>query len=137
MLSFVGSLWTRRSLAISLIVLGTAGGVPAGVRADPQQVSRAGSGGPSLPVTTSEPQAPIPSLDPGTPAQQSRKQRQDLLKSYFEKMKRDADELLELAKSLQEDVSKSNENVLSLKIVEKAEKIEKLAKKIKGVAKGF
>ncbi len=65
------------------------------------------------------------------------KQKRELMKANYEKMKRDAEELSSLAKSLQEDVDKSNENVLSLHIVEKAEKIEKLAKRIKGVAKGY
>jgi cellobiose phosphorylase len=60
-----------------------------------------------------------------------------LLKDNFEKMKRDADELADLAKSLQEDLNKSNENVFSLGVVDKADKIEKLAKKIKGTARGY
>lgn len=64
------------------------------------------------------------------------KQKRALLKSNFEKIKRDTEELAALAKSLQEEVDKSNENVLSLKIVEKAEKIENLAKKIKNSARG-
>jgi hypothetical protein len=67
----------------------------------------------------------------------SEKQKRDLLKSNFEKMKRDAGELAELAKALQEELNKSNENVLSLDIVDKADKIEKLAKRIKGTARGF
>jgi len=51
-------------------------------------------------------------------------------------MKRDADELAALAKTLQEDLNKSNENVFSLRIVDRVEKIEKLAKKIRNEAKG-
>jgi len=66
----------------------------------------------------------------------SPKQKQDLLKSNFEKMKRDADELANLAKSLQDDLNKSNEHVLSLQVVEKSEKIERLARRIKSVARG-
>jgi hypothetical protein len=77
---------------------------------------------------------PTPGEEPGPPL--TKKQKQELLKSNFEKMKRDADELAELAKSLQEDLDKSNQNVLSLKVVERAEKIEKLARKIKTAAKG-
>jgi hypothetical protein len=65
------------------------------------------------------------------------KQRNDLLKANFEKMKHDAGELAELAKALQQELEKSNENILSLDIVEKAERIEKLAKRIKGTARGF
>ncbi|HTG59760.1 MAG TPA: hypothetical protein VMG63_10180 [Terriglobia bacterium] len=67
----------------------------------------------------------------------SQKQKKDLLKDNFEKMKRDADELADLAKSLQEDLNKSNQNVFSLGVVDKADKIEKLAKRIKGTARGY
>jgi hypothetical protein len=76
-----------------------------------------------------------PEIEPPVPL--SKKQKKDLLKDNFEKMKRDADELADLAKSLQDDLNKSNENVLSLRVVDKADKIEKLAKKIKGVARGY
>jgi hypothetical protein len=76
-----------------------------------------------------------PRPDFGVPLQVTTKQRKAILKSNFEKIKKDTDELAALAKSLQEEVGKSNENVLSLKIVEKAEKIENLAKKIKNSAK--
>ena len=64
------------------------------------------------------------------------KQKKAILKSNFEKMKRNAADLTVLAKSLQEEIDKSNENVLSLTVVEKAGKIERLARKIKEVAKG-
>ena len=69
--------------------------------------------------------------------QLSGKQKHKLLKSNFEAMKREAGELAGLAKALQEELNKSNENVLSLDIVDKADKIEKLARKIKGTARGF
>ena len=88
---------------------------------------------PSPPPRTEEPTAKSP-LDPL--ATLTPKQKRDLMKFRFEKMKQHADELAELAESLQQDLDKSNENVLSLKVVEKAEKIEKLAKKIKETAKG-
>jgi len=65
------------------------------------------------------------------------KQRREILKADFEKMRRDGDELITLAKALQEDLSKTNENVLSLRIVEKAEKIERLARRIKSTARGY
>ncbi len=81
-------------------------------------------------------EVPTPQIPP-PPAPLSPKQRKGLLKSNFEKMKRDVEELAALAKSLQEDINGSNENVLSLKIVDKAEKIERLAKKIKAAAKGY
>ena len=52
-------------------------------------------------------------------------------------MKRDANELADLAKALQEELNKSNENILSWDIIDKADRIGKLAKKIKGSARGF
>jgi gas vesicle protein len=67
----------------------------------------------------------------------SGKQQRKLLKHNYDKMKEDADELVALARALQEDIEKSSENVLSLQVVEKAEKIEKLAKRIKNTARGF
>jgi hypothetical protein len=67
----------------------------------------------------------------------SGKQERDLLKANFEKMKHDAGELAALAKALQQELNKSNENILSLDIIDKADKIEKLARKIKGTARGF
>jgi len=66
----------------------------------------------------------------------SPKQRQELLKSKYEKLKKDATDLAGLAKSLQDDIEASNQNVLDLKVADKAEKIEKLARRIKAAAKG-
>lgn len=80
---------------------------------------------------------PLPDQEPQTIEPTPRKQQRELLKSNFEKMKRDADELVDLAKALQEELGKSNENIFSLRLVEKAEKIEKLAKRIKGAARGY
>ena len=65
------------------------------------------------------------------------KQRREFMKANVEKMKRDAEELASLAKGLQEELDKASENVLSLQIVDKAEKIEKLAKRIKNNARGY
>jgi hypothetical protein len=72
---------------------------------------------------------------PGVPEAMKEKQRRDLRKYRFRKMKEHGKELAKLAKSLQEDLDKSNENILSLEIVDKAEKIEKLAKKIQNEAR--
>jgi aconitase A len=65
----------------------------------------------------------------------SSKQKRSLRKDRFNQMKEHADELAGLANSLHEDLENSNENVLSLDIIEKAKKIEKLAKKIREEAK--
>ncbi len=48
----------------------------------------------------------------------------------------DTDKLLKLSVELKEYVDKSDENVLSLDVVKKAEQIEKLAKSVKDKMKG-
>ncbi len=46
-------------------------------------------------------------------------------------LKKDTDKLLELATQLKEYVDKTNENMLSLDVIKKAEEIEKLSKRVK------
>ena len=102
---------------------------------------------PQVETTPTEPrprnQLPVPSSTPGnlsqpdmSPPPLTPKQQRDILKSNYEKMKEQADELADLAKSLRDDLNKSNQNILSLQVVDKADKIEKLAKKIRDSAKG-
>jgi hypothetical protein len=55
--------------------------------------------------------------------------QQNLLR--HQELKKDTDKLLELATELKQYVDKSNENVLSMDVVKKAEQIEKLAKSVK------
>ena len=51
-------------------------------------------------------------------------------------LRRDTDKLLKLSVELKAYVDKSDENVLSLDVVRKAEEIEKLAKSVKDKMKG-
>ena len=51
-------------------------------------------------------------------------------------LKKDTDRLLKLSEELKEYVDKSDENVLSLSVIRKAEEIEKLAKSVKDKMKG-
>jgi hypothetical protein len=51
-------------------------------------------------------------------------------------LKNDTEKLLKLAGELQEYVNKSNENILSLDVLKKAEEIEKLAHSVKDKMKG-
>ena len=51
-------------------------------------------------------------------------------------LKSDTDKLLKLSTELKSYVDKSNENVLSVDVVKKAEEIEKLAKSVKDKMKG-
>jgi hypothetical protein len=78
---------------------------------------------------------PPPTLE--QPPERTAKQKDALVKYNFKQMKKHADQLSKLAQSLQKNIDQSNENVLSLDVVRNAEKIEKLAKKIKNEAKGY
>lgn len=103
------------------------------------------AGGPALQI----PQPPIPGIPqrPTTPSlppvdispgpSLSRKQKSAIVKSNFQKTKKDVAALCKLAQSLQEEIDKSNPNVLSLEVVNKADKIQKLAKKIRNEAKEY
>jgi hypothetical protein len=51
-------------------------------------------------------------------------------------LKNDTDKLLKLTTELKSYVDKSDENVLSVDVVKKAEQIEKLAKSVKDKMKG-
>jgi hypothetical protein len=64
-------------------------------------------------------------------ARMEREQAKRRNKERFESLKKDTDKLLVLATELKQDVDRSNENVLSLDVIKKAEEIEKLAKKVK------
>lgn len=78
---------------------------------------------------------PPPETTPSQP--QTQKQKQNVLKYNFQEMKKNADQLAEMAKALQNQINHSSENVLSLDIIKKAEEIEKLARKVKNEAKGY
>ena len=54
-----------------------------------------------------------------------------LNKERQQKLKDDTEKLLKLANELKDFVDKTNENVLSLDVIRKAEEIEKLAKSVK------
>ena len=62
------------------------------------------------------------------------RQKRELRKMRFDKMKEHASQLAEMAKSLQEDLDNSNENVLSLEVAGKPKRIEKLDTKLRNEA---
>lgn len=90
---------------------------------------------PQQPFPQAQPFPSGPSLNPL--AALTAKQKKALLKDRFEKNKRRAAELVKLSKALQKELDKSNPDVMSLQVIKKAEKIEKLAKKIKDDARGY
>jgi len=137
-LLFLRSTFTRTLVLLSLLVsfsvpwLDAPRGVSATALASPLQARTPPAGS----TSSEEVQGLQPNLEsPQIPL--SDKQRREMLKANFDRMKRDAKELADLAKNLQDQLDKSNENVLSLGIVDKADKIEKLARKIKSTARGF
>lgn len=66
-----------------------------------------------------------------------REQAKKLNKERQEALKRDTDKLLKLSSELKQYVDKSNEHVLSLDVIKKAEEIEKLAHSVKEKMKGY
>lgn len=59
-----------------------------------------------------------------------RRMAKEANKKRHEDIKRDTDKLLQLATELKLYVDKTNENMLSLEVVRKAEEVEKLSKEI-------
>jgi hypothetical protein len=89
------------------------------------------------------PTAPIPPLPGQRPAAEdedrTRMERDMAKKANQERqanLKRDTEKLLQLSTELKKYVDKSNENVLSLEVMKKAEEIEKLAHSVKEKMKG-
>jgi hypothetical protein len=78
----------------------------------------------------------LPVLPDETPLLNA-KQKVSIMHANFAKSKTDAAELADLAKGLREELDKPNVNVLSFEVINRAEKIEKLAKKIREETKGF
>ncbi len=93
------------------------------------------------PTLPSPPQLPSPS-DRTTPAEDEARTKleRDMAKKANQErqlaLKRDTEKLLKLSTELKEYVDKTNENMLSLDVVKKAEEIEKLAHSVKTKMKG-
>lgn len=67
----------------------------------------------------------------------SRKQKSALVTDNFRRTKQDIAKLSKLVRSLQQAIDKSNANILSLSVIRQANKIEKLAKRIRNEAKEY
>jgi hypothetical protein len=82
----------------------------------------------------------LPSAQPETNDAWEQQQRKAMAKAANQQrqddIRKDAAQLLELATELKQSVDKTTENTLSLDVVKKAEKIEKLAKAVKEKMKG-
>jgi type VI protein secretion system component VasF len=88
---------------------------------------------PSLPPLSGEPQ----SKEEGAwEAQQKQAALKKINQKRDEEIKQDTTRLLELATELKQYVDKTNENMLSVDVIRKAEQIEKLAHTVKDKMKG-
>ena len=72
----------------------------------------------------------------GIPPEIQRQMQKKANEQRQAEIKRDTDRLLKLSTELKEYVDKSNENVLSLDVMKKAEEIEKLARSVKNKMRG-
>lgn len=70
------------------------------------------------------------------PADMQKRMEKEANKQRQTELKRDTDKLLKLSTELKEYVDKSNENVLSLDVIKKADAIEKLAHSVKTKMRG-
>ena len=116
---------TAKLFVALLILLTLARGLPAGAQ------------NPKLPP----PQFPGPADQPPSPDQEGKsKLERDMAKKANQdrqaSLKRDTDRLLKLATELKQYVDKTNENMLSVEVVKKAEEIEKLAHSVKDKMRG-
>jgi hypothetical protein len=76
------------------------------------------------------------SYDPNVPPQMHKDMEKKAKEQRQAELKRDTEKLLKLSNELKEYVDKSNENVLSLDVIRKAEEIEKLAHSVKVKMRG-
>ena len=112
-------------LVITLICLTPA---PARAQSSGQGNQSGGSHRRSTPLNDAGDEIPQP-LTP--------QQRLSIMRANFEKSRSDAVELAALAKGLREALNRPNGNLLPLEVINRADKIEKLAKKIREETKGY
>jgi hypothetical protein len=73
----------------------------------------------------------FPDEAPDRPLPNGKSQRDEILKSEHEQNLKDADQLIEMAKELKEQIVKDDTFVLSMSTLKKTDDIEKLVKKIR------
>jgi len=91
---------------------------------------------PTFPAQQQLPQIAPPAQQPDLPPDMQKRMQKEANKQRQAELKRDTDKLLKLSTELKEYVDKSNENVLSLDVIKKAEEIEKLARSVKTKMRG-
>ncbi|PYV83083.1 MAG: hypothetical protein DMG93_09715 [Acidobacteria bacterium] len=93
---------------------------------------------PQLPEISPPPgsQRRPPENEPSVPPEMQKRMEKQANQQRQTELKRDADKLFKLSTELKEYVDKSNENILSLDVIKKADEIEKLAHSVKTKMRG-
>ncbi len=87
--------------------------------------------------TVQQPSPPTaPDNEMGIPPEMQKQMQKKANEQRQADLKRDTEKLLKLSTELKEYVDKSNENLLSLDVIKKAEEIEKLARSVKTRMRG-
>ena len=97
--------------------------------------AQTGSSRPPLPTPKTDSTQPMGDEDEAT-ARIASDMAKKAAKDRVAALKHDTDRLLKLSVELKQSVDKSDENVLSLDVIKKAEEIEKLARSVKEKMKG-
>lgn len=93
---------------------------------------------PQLPEIAPPPgsQRRTPENEPSVPPEMQKRMEKQANQQRQSDLKRDTDKLFKLSSELKEYVDKSNENILSLDVIKKADEIEKLAHSVKTKMRG-
>jgi len=83
------------------------------------------------PAAASQERAPVPSSPTPVEIEMQRRMAKQRNQERFAKIKKDTDQLLELATQLKKSVDQASEETLSLEVIRKAEQIEKLARHVR------
>ena len=91
---------------------------------------------PPIPPPHTSPGQQPPDNGTGLPPDMQKQMQKRANKQRQEELKRDTEKLLKLSTELKQYVDKSNENILSLEVIKKADEIEKLAHNVKNKMRG-
>ena len=83
------------------------------------------------PATAGQGRASVPPSPTPAEIEMQRRMAKQRNQERFAKIKKDTDQLLELATQLKKSVDQASEETLSLEVIRKAEQIEKLARQVR------
>lgn len=89
-----------------------------------------------MPPPPMRPNGPFGEQEPSIPPQMQKDMEKRANQQREADLKRDTERLLKLSTELKDYVDKTNENVLSLEVIKKADEIEKLAHSVKVKMRG-